>query len=71
MRPIEPGDKVVVSMSRNDCFPFQSAPSFEARILHTPAISGLTLWYLQVGESVVILNPCSSDFIGIIKVDKG
>jgi hypothetical protein len=67
-RRFQTGDTVTVCMARNDCFPFQSSPRFEATITYIPGATG-DCWQVVEAENgfVVLINPEASDFIGFVK----
>lgn len=59
-------------MSRNDLFPFQSGCSFVAVIESLPQDTGDS-FYLKIehedGKTTeLLINPNSSDFVGMVKV---
>jgi len=63
------GDLVKVVMTCNDVFKWQTAPSFDAEIIHTPYDVG-DLWQFRVelpNKQLVHLaiNPLSSEFVGM------
>lgn len=72
MRTINENDKVLVTLSRNDIFPFQEGCSFVAIVEHTPQDTGDML-YLRIShesseDTQISINTNSSDFIGMVKV---
>ena len=70
MREIKEGDIVTVSMSRNNCFAWQSSCQIRhVKVLHTPADVG-DLWYFEVEHlGPFALNPMCSEFIGMELVE--
>lgn len=68
MRNINMYDTVLISMTRNDIFPFMEACTFVAEVQSLPVDTGDML-YLKTNEGIeVCLNPTSSDFIGMVKI---
>lgn len=63
---IERGDVVTVVMSRNDVFPWQTAPRFTAVFQWAPAGEGGT-YTLKAHGRILHLNGNSSDFIGLYR----
>lgn len=59
------GDMVTVIMSRNDVFPFQNSPRFEATIKYYPCAAGEEYVFVVDGKEVHI-NPSATDFIGYV-----
>lgn len=65
MKKVEIGDEVTVSMSSNNAFQWMGSPHFDATVLYIPNDTG-DLFHLEVpGVGTVLLNPNSSDFIGM------
>ena len=61
---IDKGKIVLICMSHNNCFSFQTSPKFQAKILHYPQDTGDS-WLLALEDgSEIMINPCSKDFIG-------
>ncbi len=58
------GDQVTVVMSRNDVFPWQDSPSFEATLIRRPAGPGDT-FAVQINSRIIQINGNSSEFVGI------
>lgn len=55
---------VTITMSRNNVFPWQSAPSFEATLLRGPDGPGDT-FKLDVAGRFVEINGNSAEFVGV------
>ncbi len=77
---LERGDPITVVMARNDVFPFQSGPSFDAVLVYSPGGPGDSLivrvdvdapppFGTQRYHGEVYLNPSASDFIAILRTD--
>lgn len=67
MRPIKEGDTVTVVMTQaGKCFDFQIGTEiYQVTVLHMPVDSG-DLLYFRAGMFEFAVNPCSSDFVGLI-----
>ena len=59
------GTKVIVTMTRNDCFDFQAGPTFEAELTGESQGPG-DLFRFQVGPRTVYINGNASDFVGFV-----
>ena len=69
MEKINSGDPILVCMTRNDIFPWQKSPSFEAIFHHAPAGAGDT-FVIEINGKMLLLNGNSTDFIGIVQLPK-
>lgn len=67
MRPIKEEDIVTVVMTQaGQCFDFQTGTEiYEVTVSHRPVDTG-DLWYFRAGMIEFAVNPCSSDFVGLI-----
>lgn len=59
------GARVIVVMERNDCFPWQTAPRFEATISHFPGGSGDTFRLHLDDGTEFALNGNGQSFVGL------
>ena len=61
---------VDVCMSRNDCFPFQTAVHFIAKVLYVPNDVGDS-YTLQLKDGTILtLNPNSCEYCGMVVGDE-
>jgi len=63
-KPIKQGDEVIVVLSQNCWFEFQTGPSFLAKVDYLPTAPGDT-WHFDVKGKTIIINPMSSEFVGM------
>jgi hypothetical protein len=66
VRTIHEGDKVIIGMTRKSNF--LSNTRVLATVLHTPCDTG-DWWHFNSGEQVFALNPCSSELVGIMRLE--
>lgn len=64
------GKPCKVVMTRNDVFPWQRGPTFEAVLYATPYDPGDT-YKLIVDGMRISLNPNCSDFVAIVQDEEG
>lgn len=67
MSGLATGSVVTVCMTRNDRFPFQTAPMIrDVKILHKPCDVGDTYHFELPDGTQFTVNPMCSDFAGIV-----
>ncbi len=59
---------VTVHMTRNSVFPWQEANFFTGVLIKEPVATG-DVYVVDIGGRRVVLNPNSSDFVGISQLE--